>query len=255
MLFMVGTGLAPDDISLRALELCKRRGIDLFAENYTSNATPEYIRTISERTGKRITMLGREEMEEGMAQLVKSAAVKDIVVLVGGDPLIATTHKIAYMEARKHGVMVAVLHSASVLSAAMGESGLDFYRFGQVCTIPRWSEHYKPVSFYETIEKNMKGNLHSLLLLDYNQKSQSSIQPSYAAGILEGAEKSYGKGIIGDGTKLIVLHNLSIEGESKLYLGFRSVKRLEFGSGPTVFILPAKLSDIEQGVVSAVFGD
>ncbi len=52
----------------------------------------------------------------------------------------------------------------------MGESGLDFYRFGQICTIPRWSEHYKPVSFYETIETNLTNGHHSILLLDYDPK-------------------------------------------------------------------------------------
>ena len=50
---------------------------------------------------------------------------------------------------------VEVVHSNSVLTAAIGESGLDFYRFGAIATIPKWSAHYTPVSFYETLQKNM----------------------------------------------------------------------------------------------------
>ena len=142
------------------------------------------------------------------------AAKADMAVLVAGDPLVATTHKIAYIEAKKAGVKVSVIHASSIVGAAMGESGLDFYRFGQICTIPMWSEHYKPVSFYETIEKNMANSLHSILLLDYDPKI-GSIQPSYAAEILAQAEKKYKKGIIKPSTKVIVLHNLSLPGRAE----------------------------------------
>ncbi len=43
-------------------------------------------------------------MEENASDMVKRAATKDIAILVGGDPLMATTHKILYIEAEKQHV-------------------------------------------------------------------------------------------------------------------------------------------------------
>ena len=119
-------------------------------------------------------------------------------MLIGGDPLMATTHKILFIEAKKRNVEVEIVHSNSVLTAAIGESGLDFYRFGAIATIPKWSAHYTPVSFYETLQKNMQNNLHSLLLLDYSQELAASLSIKDSIDILEKAEKQlqigYNKG-------------------------------------------------------------
>lgn len=210
---------------------------------------------IAELTKKEITKLSRQDLEDNIKKLVAEAKNNDIAILFGGDPLIATTHKIIYIEAKKLGIEVSVIHSASILSAAIGESGLDFYRFGQICTIPRWSEHYKPVSFYETIEKNQNSNQHSLLLLDYIQDKESSIQPRAAISVLEEAEGKYRKGIIKEDTKIIILHNLSQKGEEKTMQTISRARTLRLTEGPTVFVLPAKLVDTEKEVLDALFGE
>jgi diphthine synthase len=254
MLFLVGVGLSDADISLKALEVCRHRDIVVYSENYTSKLSAHRIRNISYLIGKEIRHLSRADMEDNIGKLVETAREKDIAILIGGDPLIATTHKIAHLEAKKRGVRIGIVHSSSVLTASIGESGLDFYRFGQICTIPRWSEHYKPVSFYETMERNQKSNQHSLFLLDYDEEKESSIQPGEAIRVLEESEKAYGKGIINQDTRLIMLHNLSLEGEQKLLLKLKDAKGVSFGSGPTTFVLPAKLSDTESEVLNAIFG-
>lgn len=210
MLFLVGAGLSEGGLTEEAVELLKRESVKVYAERYTGwfgDRIPELER----RLGKKISVLERSGLEDKITSLIELAAKDDIALLVAGDPLVATTHKIACIEAKDAGVKVQVIHSSSIVGAAMGECGLDFYRFGQICTIPTWSEHYKPVSFYETVEKNTKSNLHSILLLDFDQEV-GSIQPSYAADILVQAEKRYKKGIIKPSTKLIVLHNLSLPG-------------------------------------------
>ena len=150
MLFLIGLGLSKDDLTLAALEACKNCH-RLYLDRHTSRvdrATTDYI---SDTAGKDISDLARQDMEEGAKVLVSSASGKDIAILCGGDPLMATTHKILLIEAARQGVEVRVIHSNSIITAAIGESGLDFYRFGKVCTIPKWSQSYKPVSFYETI--------------------------------------------------------------------------------------------------------
>jgi diphthine synthase len=252
MLFLVGAGLSEGGLTEEALELLKRKSVTVYAEKYTG-WFGERIPELEDKLGKKVTILERSGLEDNIESLVGMAKKDDIAVLVAGDPLVATTHKIACIEAKKAGVEVKVIHASSILGAAMGESGLDFYRFGQVCTIPAWSEHYKPVSFYESVEKNQNNNLHSVLLLDYDPKV-GSIQPSYAADLLLQAEKKYKKGLIRPSMKLIILHNLSLPGEQKLMMTLDAAKTLRMGPGPTIMILPAKLSEVEAESTAAMLG-
>ena len=252
MLFLVGAGLSEGGLTEEAIDILKKESVKVYAEKYTG-WFGDRIPDLEKRIGKRLTILDRSGLEDNITSLIKAAEKEDVAVLVSGDPLVATTHKIAYIEAKKAGVGVKVIHANSIIGASMGESGLDFYRFGQICTIPMWSEHYKPVSFYETIERNLSNNLHSILLLDYDPKI-GSIQPAYAADILLQAEKKYKKGNIKPSTRIIVLHNLTLEGEQKLLLTLDAVKTLRLGQGPTIMILPAKMSDVEKDSTAAMLG-
>ncbi|MGC8622755.1 MAG: diphthine synthase [Candidatus Micrarchaeia archaeon] len=251
MLYLVGTGLAEGDISQRALEVCKRS--KLFVEHHTSFISKEYLSWIESLAGKQAIALERSDLEEKARKLVEQASNEDVALLCGGDPLVATTHKILFIEAKRLGVAVGILHSSSVLSAAIGESGLDFYRFGQICTIPTWSEHYKPVSFYETISRNRKSKLHSLVLFDFSSSSGNSMPLSQAINVLEEAEKHYKEGIATQDTKIIILHNLSQKGERKVYCTINEAKSLQLGSGRTSMVIPTELSDIESEIIKSIY--
>lgn len=253
MLYLVGIGLADGDISLAALEVCRRS--EVYIDTYTSIADERRISYISELIGKKPSVLSRHDMEEGSAMLLKKAKDADLAVLVGGDPLTATTHKTLFIDAKKAGVSVKVIHAASVLSAIMGESGLDFYRFGAVCTISSWSEHYKPVSFYETIAKNLSNNLHSVVLLDYDAASGSSMGIAEALRILIEAEAHYGQKVISAKTNIIVLHNLARDGQRVVLADVSEAGRLRLNNGVTSLIVPAALTDVELESIGGMYGD
>ncbi|MGI0135079.1 MAG: diphthine synthase [Candidatus Micrarchaeaceae archaeon] len=252
MLFLVGIGLAERDISLKAIEICK--DCDLFIDRYTSMISDQRVEYLATTIGKQITTLSRSDMEEGSRQIIERARSRDVAILIGGDPLTATTHKILYTAAKKLGVRVLAVHSSSIFSAALGESGLDFYRFGQVCTIPKWSAHYSPVSFYETISRNMKSNQHSLLLLDYDPVEEKSLSINEAVDTLEKAEQRYQQGVILDKTKLFVLHNVSMPTQKNIFTTIAEAKALSISNGTSVLILPASLSDIEKEVIASMYG-
>ncbi len=250
MLFLVGIGLTGNDLSLRAIDACKRS--ELMVDRYTCLVDDDHLNLIKKLSGKStIKVLVRRDMEEGAKDIVSKAVDRDVAVLIGGDPLMATTHKILFIEARKRNVEVEVIHSNSVLTAAIGESGLDFYRFGAIATIPKWSAHYAPVSFYETLRRNIENNLHSLLLLDYSQELAASLSIKESISILEKAEKHYKSGIIKEDTKIIVLNCLSSERQQKLFASIEKAKTLELG-GPSVIIVPAKMTSIEKEIVTAM---
>lgn len=252
MLYLIGAGIGESDISIGSIEAC-RSASKVYYEAYTSLISESKVRLISDRIGKDIMELPRSSLEEESSRIIKEAKDADIAVILSGDPMIATTHKILFIGAKKAGVKVKIGHSSSVLTAAMGESGLDFYRFGKVATISRWTDSYKPVSFYESIAANQSNNLHTLLLLDYMPEEGSSMQLAEALRILLEAENHYGKGLIHPGTKMFAMVNLGTEKQQKLYASMSELEKSGIEKGPACIIMPAKLSDIEEEVVSSMF--
>lgn len=251
MLFLVGTGVSYNDISMRAVEACK--GCELYIERYTSLVDERKIEYLEGLLGKKVNVLSREDLEDLVKEMVAKAKGNDIAILVGGDPLTATTHKILLIEAKRQGVAAKILHSSSAIPAVMGESGLDFYRFGQVCTIPGWTDSYKPVSFYETIERNLSGNLHSLVLLDYYPEKGTTLSVQEAIKELEAAESSYKKGIIAKGTRIMVVHDIGTDKQRVAMTTIGAANGVQEGQMATI-IIPAKLSEIEKETVNSILG-
>jgi diphthine synthase len=250
MLFLIGLGLSRDDITLAALDAC-RGCSSLHVDRHTGRVETAALDYIFGETGKRASDLTRQEMEEGSTELIRAASEKDIAVLCAGDPLMATTHKILLIEAARQNVNARIVHSNSIITAAIGESGLDFYRFGKVCTIPRWSPNYRPVSFYETIHANLTNDAHTLLLLDYDAKTGSTISLKEAVSTLEEAEKSYKKGLIRDDSYIIVLHNISAKDSRLMHVRIREAKGMDIG-GMNALIMHSGLSDIEKEALEAL---
>ncbi len=249
MLFLIGLGLSEKEIPVGAIEACKNCQ-ELYMDRFTSKITQNMSAAISESTGKRITELSRDEMEENSGTIIKMAASKNVAVLVGGDPLIATTHKILYIGAKEHGVQVGIIHANSIVPTIMGESGLDFYRFGAPCTIPKWSEHYKPTSFYNKIFANMQNSQHSILLLDYDYRNESTLQVPEAVRELEAAESEHARGLIKGSTKILVMGNLSTERSRITATTLAKARNADY-PGMNILILPSELTEIEAEAVAA----
>ncbi len=251
MLFLVGLGLSIKDIPIGTIEACKN--CELYIDRFTSRIDNEVTDYITELTGKRITELTRQDMEENAKDIVRRAERKNIAILIGGDPLIATTHKILYIEAKNQGITTQVVHANSIITTAVGESGLDFYRFGAPCTIPKWSQHYSPVSFYEKIATNFKNSEHSILLLDYDAKNETTLDIKETISILEKAEEHYKKGIINSKTKIILLHNMSLNDSKVIVTTLGQAPSLNY-SGVNILVIPSELTGIEKEAVKARTG-
>lgn len=69
-----------------------------------------------------------------------------------------------FVRAEEANVPVQVVHNASIMNA-IGACGLQLYNFGQTITVPFFTDDWKPDSFYEKIEFNNKGGLHTLCLV------------------------------------------------------------------------------------------
>lgn len=101
--------------------------------------------------------------------ILENADKKDVAFLVVGDPLGATTHSDLILRARSRNIAVQVIHNASILTA-VGTCGLQLYSFGEVVSIPLWTDNWRPDSFYDKIAANRERGLHTLCLLDIKVK-------------------------------------------------------------------------------------
>lgn len=57
-----------------------------------------------------------------------------------------------------------MVHNASIMNA-VGCCGLQLYHFGEMVSIPFWTDTWRPDSFLDKIEANLHSGLHTLCLL------------------------------------------------------------------------------------------
>src|SRR3990172_6846475 len=170
-LVFVGLGLNDENgISIRGLEETKDAD-SAFMEVYTSLLPDFSLKNFEKLSGKKIHVLSRRNLEEENGKVVLDAAEKGkTVLLVPGDPFVATTHVALRIEAEKRGIKTRIIHGASVISAVIGLSGLHNYKFGKNVTIP-FPENSSETPYNVIVENKMRG-LHTLCLLDLKADEQ-----------------------------------------------------------------------------------
>jgi diphthine synthase len=66
----------------------------------------------------------RDLVEQGAADILKDANIKDVALLVVGDPFGATTHTDIIIRAQELGIKYQIVHNASIMNA-VGCCGLQ----------------------------------------------------------------------------------------------------------------------------------
>ncbi|MCX6773277.1 MAG: diphthine synthase [Candidatus Micrarchaeota archaeon] len=242
-LSLVGIGISDEKgITLFGLEELKACG-KIFAEVYTNLLPEGTLGRLETLVGKPIELLGRAEVE-GEAKLIDAAMSSRIALVVAGDPMIATTHVSLILAAKKKGIEVKIIHASSILSAAIGESGLQAYKFGKMVTLAYWRENYKPMTTYDVIAENLSRGLHTFVLLDIDE-ALGPMEPEVAAKLLLEMEHTGKKKILLPGTKIESIECLARLSQSISYLSLKDLSSRQ-GSTPCVLIIPAKLHFLEE---------
>jgi len=191
-LSFIGLGLHDEqDMSVKAIQEAKCCDV-LFAEFYTSVHECSNIEKLEKFLGKKVRILGREEVEEGDI-ILKAAKKSKAGLLVPGDPMMATTHIELRVRAEKEGIETKLLHGTSIFAAVVGLLGLQPYKFGRSTTIPFKKKGYEPTSPYEVIKLNKELGFHTLVLLDINVDEGRTLRADEALKYLleiESKEKS-----------------------------------------------------------------
>jgi diphthine synthase len=248
MLYLIGLGLDSGDLSIKAAE-CLRNADSILYEGYTASITQEYINEIALLAGKEPKKITRTDIEDHVRDTVSMAKESSIAILFPGDPLVATTHHIIIEEARNQGISVSVVHAPSIFTAAIGESGLDIYKFGPTATIPRVSEKYKPTSFINVITKNLGNKQHTLILFDVTEEKGISIGVSEAIPTLLEA----GKGTVSQDTKAVFMADIGRKAQQITYASLKEMAELSKNSSirSACIVLPSDMSFAEKRAVES----
>jgi diphthine synthase len=253
-LAFVGLGLHDElGLSLRGLEEVKAADI-AFIELYTSYMPDFSIKHFEEISGKRLTVVLRKELEEENGEVVLKAAENGkAVLLVPGDPLIATTHVALRIEAEKRRIKTRVVHGASVISAVIGLSGLHNYKFGKSVTIPFPDETFSETP-YNVIAQNKKLGLHTLCLLDIKAEEKRYLTIQEGLNSLSRIEEKKKKGIA---TLDSLAVGIARAGSSNPTVKADFIKKLskyDFGKPPYSIIFPGKLHFMEAEALIVLAG-
>lgn len=231
MLYLIGLGLELKDISLKALEAIKKCK-KVYLENYTS--TGASLNELKKLLKKPIITANRELIENKINDILKQAKTKNICILVYGDPLIATTHVNYIIEAKKAKININVIHNVSIVNA-ITETGLMLYNFGKTTSIPFDNKNIKaPV---KVINNNLKGGMHTLILLDLNPEDNKFLNVKDALNYL----------IKNKINRLCIACSCIGTKKQEIKAGSTSeLLKLKFNKYPQCLILPGKLHFREE---------
>lgn len=252
-LYFIGLGLYDDqDLSLKALH--QLRSCDtIFLEYYTSKLTGSSIQQLEKNIGKPVTVLNRKETEKGKI-ILDAAQKKTVGLLVGGDPMIATTHVDLRIRAHQQGIPTFIVHSSSIVTAVPGLLGLQSYKFGRATTLAYPEKEYFPTSPYDVIFKNKQDGLHTLVLLDINTEKNVFMTAHDAITLLLRMEKQKQQQLITDTTVLCVVARA---GSSEPVVTADTIKELltiDFGSPLHTLVVPGSLHFMEVEALQHLAG-
>ena len=238
MLYLIGTGLYYlNDLPLRAIDELKKCD-EILLERYTNLNDITFLENLEKEIGKKIAIVGRETMESNL--IIDKAMTEKIAVLVPGDPLAATTHFSLIQECKARNIQIQIIHSSSIFSA-LGETGLSLYKFGGTTSIPIYSEHFHPESFFEVIEKNIKCNYHSLVLLEV-KNNEEFVSPERAVEILKEIENKRGIKII-DWENVIAISKMGSVDQKIININNKDLNGLK---PPSSLVIPGELNENEK---------
>ncbi len=250
MLTLVGLGLnGVEDITLRGKRAVEEADF-VFAEFYTSRLLGASLEDMENFLGKEIRVLSREEVEEGKI-ILDAASRGKTVLLVAGDPMVATTHVSLRLMAMERGIPTEVIHNASILTVAPGLLGLQHYKFGRIVSIPYPQENYFPTSPYDSIAQNLKSGLHTLVLLDLNPEPMTA---NLAMELLLRMEKVRGEGVITEKTLIAVVARAGSP-DVLLRAGYLGdMIKEDFGPPLHTLVIPGKLHFAEADALVRLAG-
>ncbi len=247
MITLIGLGVNYD-ITEHGMEMLKKSDLS-FCEIHTMPVPVEYVQELEKKSGKKIEIVLRDKVEGKSPYVLQHAKSKNICLLCGGDPLVATTHISLILDAKKSGIETKIIHNSSIFSAAAGVSGLQMYRFGKTVTISFWRKNYEPTSPLHLIKKNLESDMHTLVLMDLD-KELGLMNAKLGLELLKKMEEKEGWSILNK--KLVVLSRVGYSDEKISYGTIPHLLSSELGAAPFCIIIPSTLHEVEEEYLTSL---
>lgn len=229
-----------------------RQADTAYLEYYTTPHEPRLLQELEAAAGRTLTIVDRTFVEDGK-KIIEEAAAGDVVLAVQGDPMIATTHSDLMVRAIGFGIPTAIIHGATIATAAASASGLHFYKFGATVTFTRESVNYHQ-QVYKRIHQNLLDGSHTLLLLEYNTEVGEGVGPAKLIDGLLQAEANFKREVISEATFMVVLSRVGSPQEALKAGTLADLRTLDYGQAPHVAIVPGRLHFSEKEALAAVAG-
>ena len=245
-LVFVGLGLHDEnDLSLRGLKTIKKADA-IFAELYTSLMPSFSISKLEKLSKKKISIVSRHDLEEEAGQKILEASKKGkTVLLVPGDPLIATTHVDLRIRAEKQGIRTRIIHGASIISAVIGLSGLQNYKYGRSVTIPFTNEISTVETPYRVVMENKRLGLHTLCFLDIKAEEKRYMTIRQGLETLLAMEKTKRKRVVTPDTLAVGVARAGSNNPTVKADYVAELINYDFGPPPHSLVFPSKLHFVE----------
>lgn len=239
-LVFIGLGLFDEkDVSLRGVEEAGDADF-VFAELYTSLLAGLSLRRLERIIGKKITVLDRRAIEDENGEIILKEAEKGkVAFLVPGDPLIATTHIDLRIRAEKRGIKTKVVHAASIVSAVMGLSGLQNYRFGRSVTVPFPRNNNLSETPYMVISENKSRRLHTICFLDVDAEKARYMRIGEALEILLSLEEKIKGGAFTSESLVVGISRAGSENGEVKAGSVGDLLSYDFGDPPHILVVPS----------------
>ena len=266
MLAFVGLGVYDE----RSITVEGRRAVEradrVFAELYTSRLASATVEDVAAFHGVSVERRTREGIERDPEPVLAAAEAGRAVLLVGGDPMVATTHIDLRLRAHERGVDTRVVHGTSAATAAAGLTGLQNYRFGPATTLPFPDAHGAdgvPGSVHDTLASNRDRGLHTLVYLDVKAADDRCMTADRAADLLLSAwhERSWsdgddpvGRTPDGRGPLAVAVARAGAEAPTVVADPLGGLADGDCGDPPHLLVLPGELHHVEREALVAFAG-
>ncbi len=263
MLAFVGLGLYDErSITVEGREVVAEAD-SVFAELYTTRLAGATVADLEAFHGVDVEVRDREGIERDPDPVLSAAESGLAVLLVGGDPMVSTTHVDLRLRAHERGVDTRVVHGASASTAAAGLTGLQNYRFGPATTLPFPDAHGAdgvPDSVRGTLAANRERGLHTLVYLDVKAADERYMTADHAADLLLSAWRTAswaagdwdGDRNPGDeGPLAVAVARAGSPDPTVVADDLAGLAETEFGAPPHLLVLPGELHHLENEALSA----
>ncbi|MDA4111093.1 MAG: diphthine synthase [Thaumarchaeota archaeon] len=250
MLYFAGLGIE-QSLTLKsvfAMKKCEK----IYYETYTSPVINEAVqKELFEQFGaSRVELVKRTFVEDGR-KILETASHADTALICSGDPMIATTHQELRTRAIKGGIATTIIHGSSIITAVGGEFGLHSYNFGRMVTMTREPMQY---TAYNTIFNNLLKDLHSTVLLEWDEASDFFLDPNSAVKSLLESEKDLKQEVFDPDSLVLIASRVGTDSSKLSALTFHDLEIADLGKPPHILVIPGKLHFTELEALSAILG-